>query len=110
MNNKTPRGHFVAALVWFGLTTAIAIVLLVAALVVWLSELTGSFIASALLIGGFFAVLSMVIYLLVIRDAMERFRTQLETIYEVARLAQTGYEWIVEKLLLFIRPREEQSK
>ncbi len=90
-------GRFVVAFLIFGTTVAIAILLLLAALVVWLSELTGSFIASALILGGFFAVLAMLIYLLAIREAVERIRTRAETVYEVARMARSGYEWVLEK-------------
>lgn len=106
-NRRSSRSNFGAILVCFGLTSAIAIVLLVTALVVWMSYMTGSLIASALIVGGFFALLSYVIYLLAIRDALERFNTQIATIYEVARVVQTGYEWVTEKILLFMNLREE---
>ena len=45
-NRKTSGGSFVAALVFFVMTASIAIFLLLTALVVWLSEVTGSFILS----------------------------------------------------------------
>ena len=62
-------GRFVVAFLLFGTTVAITILLLLAALVVWLSQLTGSFIAAALIPGGLFAVVAMLIYLLVVRGA-----------------------------------------
>lgn len=71
-NRKTSGGSFVAALVFFVMTASIAIFLLLTALVVWLSEVTGSFILSSLIVGGFFAVLAAVIYLLAIREGVER--------------------------------------
>ncbi|MCQ4762267.1 hypothetical protein NE555_16735, partial [Alistipes onderdonkii] len=46
---------FVADQVFFVMTASIAIFLLLTALVVWLSEVTGSFILSSLIVGGFFA-------------------------------------------------------
>lgn len=61
--------------------------MLLAALVVWLSELVGSFIAAALILGGFFAVVAALIYLVSIREAVERIRARAETVYEVARIA-----------------------
>ena len=73
-NRKTSGGSFVAALVFFVMTASIAIFLLLTALVVWLSEVTGSFILSSLIVGGFFAVLAAVIYLLAIREGVERIR------------------------------------
>ena len=107
MENKPSGGRFIASLLFFGTTAAIAILLLLAALVVWLSSVTGSFIASALILGCFFALLALVIYLLAIRDAVDHIRSQAETVYEVARAAQTGYEWLAGKVSLFLRRREE---
>ncbi len=72
-NRKTSGGSFVAALVFFVMTASIAIFLLLTALVVWLSEVTGSFILS---------------------------------VYDVARAAKEGYEWLTDKFLLFMKLRE----
>ena len=84
--------------------------LLLTALVIWLSSVTGSFIASALIAGGFFAVLALLVYLFAIRDAVEQIRRQAETVYEVAHAAQTGYEWLAGKVSLFLKLREELQK
>ena len=105
-NRKTSGGSFVAALVFFVMTASIAIFLLLTALVVWLSEVSGSFILSSLIVGGFFAVLAAVIYLLAIREGVERIRDQVETVYDVARAAKEGYEWLTDKFLLFMKLRE----
>ena len=83
---------------------------LLTALVIWLSSVTGSFIASALIAGGFFAVLALLVYLFAIRDAVEQIRRQAETVYEVAHAAQTGYEWLAGKVSLFLKLREELQK
>ena len=107
MENKPSGGRFIAALLFFVTTAGIAILLLLTALVIWLSSVTGSFIASALIAGGFFAVL---VYLFAIRDAVEQIRRQAETVYEVARAAQTGYEWLAGKVSLFLKLREELRK
>ena len=69
MENKPSGGRFIAALLFFATTAGIAILLLLTALVIWLSSVTGSFIASALIAGGFFAVLALLVYLFAIRDA-----------------------------------------
>ena len=105
MENKPSGGRFIASLLFFAMTAAIAVLLLLTALVVWLSSVTGSFIVSALILGGLFALLAFVIYLLAIRDAVDHIRSQAETVYEVARAAQTGYEWLTEKVTLFLRVR-----
>ena len=107
MENKPSGGRFIASLLFFAMTAAIAVLLLLTALVVWLSSVTGSFIVSALILGGLFALLAFIIYLLAIRDAVDHIRSQAETVYEVARAAQTGYEWLTEKVTLFLRLREE---
>ena len=103
---KTSGGSFVAALVFFVMTASIAIFLLLTALVEWLSVVTGSFILSSLIVGGFFAVLAAVIYLLAIREGVERIRDQVETVYDVARAAKEGYEWLTDKFLLLMQLRE----
>ena len=107
MENKPSGGRFIAALLFFATTAGIAILLLLTALVIWLSSVTGSFIASALIAGGFFALL---VYLFAIRDAVEQIRRQAETVYEVAHAAQTGYEWLAGKVSLFLKLREELQK
>ena len=110
MENKPSGGRFIAALLFFATTAGIAILLLLTALVIWLSSVTGSFIASALIAGGFFAVLALLVYLFAIRDAVEQIRRQAETVYEVAHAAQTGYEWLAGKVSLFLKLREELKK
>ena len=96
-------GRFVVAFLLFGTTVAITILLLLAALVVWLSQLTGSFIAAALILGGLFGVVAMLTYLLVIREAVECIRLRAETVYEVARIARSGYEWITGKCAFLLQ-------
>ena len=105
-NRKTSGGSFVAALVFFVMTASIAIFLLLTALVEWLSVVTGSCSLSSLIVGGFFAVLAAVIYLLAIREGVERIRDQVETVYDVARAAKEGYEWLTDKFLLLMKLRE----
>ncbi|MEG2771923.1 MAG: hypothetical protein RR960_06225 [Alistipes sp.] len=102
-SRRSSRGHLVAAFVFFGLITFIAIILLLTALVVWLSILTDSVIVATTLIGGFFAVLAFVIYLLVIRDAIEHLCEKFDTIFEVAQVMHVGYKWLTEKILLLFK-------
>lgn len=109
-DRKTSGGSFIAALVFFVMTASIAIYLLLTALVVWLSELTGSLIVASLLIGGFFAVIAAVIYLLSIREGVERIRDQVETVYDVAHAAKEGYQWLTEKFLLMLKLHELHKK
>lgn len=108
-NRRSARSHFFSRFVYFGLTTVIAVVMLLTALVVWLTDLMGSVIASTLIIGGFFGILAVVIYQLSIRDAVAEIRAQLETVYEVTGLVKTGYEWVTDKLALFMNLRGAQK-
>jgi len=92
------RSHFGSALIGFALFAIMAILLLLTAFVVWLAERTGSLIIAAALVGAFFAILSTLIYLLVLRDAIRLIGSRLDTVYEVAHTAQTGYEWLTERI------------
>ena len=98
MEQNPSGGRFIVALLLFGISLLIAILLLITALCVWLTAVTGSMIASALIVGGFFALAAAGIYLLAIRETLERLRTQAETVYEVARAARSGYEWVLGKV------------
>ena len=98
MEQNPSGGRFAVALLLFGISLLIAILLLITALCVWLTAVTGSMIASALIVGGFFALAAAGIYLLAIRETLERLRTQAETVYEVARAARSGYEWVLGKV------------
>lgn len=107
METRNTRGsHFAVSLLMFALMALTAMFMLLTAAVVGLSVLTGSIIVSSLIIGGVFAMIALMIYLLVLRDAFEKLHTQIDTIYDVARSARTGYEWVSEKLALWLRLKE----
>ena len=68
-------------------------------------RLTAAVLALAVVLaagGGAFALLAAGLYLLTIREAVEQIRARAETVYEVARLARTGYEWLSEKISMLI--------
>ncbi|HBX90074.1 hypothetical protein [Alistipes sp.] len=102
------RGYLAASIAGFITTALLAVMLGLTAAVAWLTQLTGSLVAASLVIGGFFAVIAAIIYRLSIRDAVEQLRTQVETVYDVARAAKSGYEWIAERVLLMLAPRESR--
>lgn len=97
---KSSGGGFVVVFLLFGTCVAITILMLLTALVVWLSEVMGSFIAATLILSGLFAAASAGIYLLAIREAVERIRSRAETVYEVARTARNGYEWVMRRVTI----------
>ena len=70
---------------------------------------TPQVIAAALIVGGFFALLAAVVYLTAIRETLDRLRAQAETVYEVARAARSGYEWVLGKVAMVLSLRGESS-
>lgn len=107
-NNKpAPAGHSFVALLGFCMSVVIAIVLLVAALVLGLSELLGSFTWSALIVAGLFILAAAAIYFFTIKGTVEQIREQAETVYDVARLFKQGYDWVKDKLDFLVRLRNE---
>lgn len=98
MERKPSGERFAVALILFAITVWIAILLLVTALLVWLTQAIGSLAVAALIAGGCFVLLAAVVYLVSLRETLERLRARAETVYEVARAARSGYEWVMEKL------------
>lgn len=96
------RGHFGSALIVFALCAIMAILLLLTALVAWLSEAMGSLIGATALIGTFLAVLSALIYWLALHDSFQRIGDQLDTVYDVAHTAQAAYRWALERISLWL--------
>ena len=90
-------GHFIASLLLFIVTAGIALFLLIVSAAIWLAVVLDSYIYSTLILGGFFAAVATAIYFLFMRKSLVRVREQVETIYEVARMAKSVYEWIAEK-------------
>lgn len=79
-------------------------------LVVWLSALTGSLVTATLIVSGLCFLLAGAIYALALRAPIDRIQDQVETVYDVAHAAKTGYEWLSGKLQLFLAVREELRK
>lgn len=109
MSEKPKRGKRVLApLVCFGMTSLIAIALFLFAFVMWLAMLVNSIAVAALITGGFFAILALVIYLLAVHAALADIRERMDTVYEVAARARDFYDWFAGKfsfLSIFRRHR-----
>ncbi|MDE6375052.1 MAG: hypothetical protein K2L09_04850 [Alistipes sp.] len=107
-NDKSASGgHLMLALLFFCVTAGTAILLLIAALVVAISELLGSLIWSTLIVGALFALTALAIYYFSIRGPLEQLRTRLETVYDVARLVKQAYDWVSRKFEFLVRLRNE---
>ncbi len=70
------QGHrpLVGPLVIFMLTAVTAIILLLTALVVWLSYIFGTVIGTCIFLGCIFSILAILIYLLAISDSVRHIR------------------------------------
>ena len=86
------RSYF-AALIIVALAAPVAALLFIVALVVWLSELTGSIIYPCLFVGLFLALLATIIYKVSLREAMREVDERLSVIYEVTKLLREGIAW-----------------
>ncbi len=82
----------------FTITAAIAAAMFLTAVVLWLSEILGSTVLACIIVGGVFAIVAIIIYFASVRTTIERFRENLDTVYEVSRLAKSGYEWIIARI------------
>ncbi|MBR5493656.1 MAG: hypothetical protein IKV77_11130 [Alistipes sp.] len=90
-DNKLTPGPVLTPLLCFVLTSIMAIILLVAALIMWLSELIGSATFSTLIVGGLFTFVAWLIYVLSIKRCIDYIRDRLDTIYDVAFAVRNGY-------------------
>lgn len=92
--NPPPRKVFTSIILY--LTTAvITFVLMVVALVIWIADLLGSGSYAALVVGSFFLLVAIIIYVAHARKSIEYIRDRLDTIYDVAYAARRGYRMTV---------------
>ena len=90
-------GRLITAILIFTVSLFCTLLTGVAALILWLAARIGSLVTAAVVVCLFFAVLAIVSYLLSIRDAIARFRNELDTVYEVANRIRRGYRWIQQQ-------------
>lgn len=73
----------------------LALMLLTAALVIWLAEAVASLLGALLLVAGLYGVVAVAIYRLSLRAAVEQLRSRMATIYEVSALLSTLYRQVL---------------
>ena len=98
------------ALLAFALTAATGIVLLLTTRGGGRAARAGARGAAAGGGSGLCFLLAAAIYALALRAPIDRIQDQVETVYDVAHAAKTGYEWLSGKLQLFLAVREELRK
>lgn len=84
----------------FGVSSAIAVVMLLVALVVWLARVLGAAELALIAVGVFFGLLALTLYLSVMRSVVAQVRDRIDTIYDVSRRTKEIYEWLLDKLRL----------
>ena len=90
---------FVALLV-VAMTAFVALILFVAALVLWLAEWFGSIVVPCLIVGLFFALHGWAIYRFSLRDSIRHIEEQFGVIYDMMHLAREGVDAVTK---LFFR-------
>ena len=88
----------VVPLLLFVLTLLPALGLLLASLTIWLAQLLGSAILSCVVVGGGLLLISLILYLALLRDTIKRLQDRLDVIYETSRVVHSGLDWINAKI------------
>lgn len=103
MQERKPQSHgHLAPLIYFAATAALATIMLIVTVVIWLAEMIGSVQWATLIVGGFFFFVAWLIYVLAVRPALDYIRGRLDTIYDVAYAVQNGYKTAFEFLRGFL--------
>ena len=79
-------------LICFGVALLMAVLMLVAAAVVALTEIIGHAWIATLIVAVLLLVVAWLIYLLWVRERIDYIDKRLETIYDVASAARNGYQ------------------
>lgn len=85
-----------SSIVYFIIAATAAIVLFVAALVMWLAELLDSGALSAVIVGALFALIAWIVYSVSVRRSIEYINDRMETVYEVAYTFRNGYKTLMK--------------
>ena len=105
-NKSAGSGNFFLALLLFCVTAMIAVVLLIVALLIAVSEWLGRSHGRRCW-WECFVLAAAGIYFFAIKDPVRQIRARIETVYDVARLLKQGYDWVAAKLEFFVRLKHE---
>lgn len=101
-DNKLQSRSVLAPLVFFAVATAMALIMMIATLVMWLTELIGSATWATLIVGGFFTFVAWLIYVLSVKQSILYVKDRLDTIYDVAFAVRNGYKVALRYLGSFV--------
>ena len=99
-SDKGPQA-VVLPFVLFVLTILPALGLLLAAGVVYLSQLFGSAILSCVLVGVLLLLIALIVYFALLRGVIRRMQERLEMIYETSRVLHSGFDWVNDQISRF---------
>lgn len=99
MNHNNSNDHLVGSFTIFFILALLASTTLLAAGVVWLSDLLGSTLAALALVGSIAALLAATIYFASLRHSIRQMRERMESLSEVAHLANIGYRWVIKRII-----------
>lgn len=92
MEDRRPQSlGIIRPLIFFAASAAIAALMLITALIAWLSQVLGTIVGATLMVGGFFLIVAWLIYLLAVRRSIDYIRDRLDTVYEVAYSLRNYY-------------------
>lgn len=103
MQNNNRSQHLFGVAAIFIATTLIALSMLLIALLLYVAELTGSLISALLILGFVSAAIASILYFSTLRPQISAIREEISTIYEMANLARTGYDWVINRVNLFLK-------
>ena len=103
MGAHPPRSHFGLSLVLFGLSVVAAFLLLVTAFTEWLATCLHSSALASLVCGGFFIIVAVVVYFCALHESLQQFRSQMETVYEVAETLRNAYRRMMRTVAAILR-------
>ena len=86
------------SIVFFIIAAVAAVVLFVAALVIWLAELLDSGALAAVIVGAAFALTAWIIYSVSVRQSIRYIHDRMETVYEVAYAVRNWYKLVIRLL------------
>lgn len=86
------------SIVFFIIAAVAAVVLFVAALVIWLAELLDSGALAAIIVGAAFALTAWIIYSVSVRQSIRYINDRMETVYEVAYAVRNWYKLVIRFL------------
>ena len=91
-SDKLLKKQMLLPMLCFAAAIMVATILLMTALVIWLTELIGSAALAALILSGVFLLVAWIIYMVWTRSVIDYLNEKLDTIYDVAFAARNGYE------------------